>query len=54
MIWHNRVMFYLRKVWPYLLVCFTGAFFYSNTFHVPFQFDDLPYIVNNENIRDIN
>ncbi len=39
---------------PILTISALGIICYYNSFTVPFQFDDLPYIVKNRNIRDIN
>ena len=35
-----------------LLIALLGLIVYSNTFDVPFVFDDVPYIVNNPTIKD--
>lgn len=37
-----------------IVLCFMGGIVYSNSFYGPFYFDDIPSIVNNPAIRNIN
>ena len=38
---------------PYIALASLGLVIYSNTFHVPFQYDDIPAIVKNPYIQDL-
>ena len=42
-----------RTRYQLLLIAVVGLLAYSNTFQVPFQFDDLPNIVDNPVIKNI-
>jgi hypothetical protein len=45
---------YLFRSYLYIvLIILAGIITYSNTFHAPFTFDDIPNIVENETIKDI-
>ena len=43
-----------RPLFAVFLILFLGILVYSNTFHVPFVFDDDGSIINNPDIRDIS
>ncbi len=43
----------IKKYWPILLIWLLGAVLYSNTLHSTFQFDDIPFIVNNKPIQNL-
>ena len=42
----------MKKALPLIILCCLGVIIYSNTFQNSFQFDDVPYIVKNLNIRN--
>jgi len=46
--------FFRRAFIQVLIIAGVGLFVYSNTFHVPFVFDDIFNIVNNPGIKDFN
>ncbi|MBI5206044.1 MAG: tetratricopeptide repeat protein [Nitrospirae bacterium] len=48
----NKV-FYNRPIIHHALLILVGALAYSNTFHAPFIFDDIPAIAFNPDIRDL-
>ena len=41
------------KWFPPVIICLLGIIVYSNTFHVPFVFDDARNIVENPAIRNL-
>ncbi len=43
-----------RTSWNSALIIVIGVLIYSNTFHVPFLFDDVPNIVSNPVIKDLH
>ena len=42
-----------KRIFHVLLIIVVGFLVYSNTFHVPFHFDDAPNIVENYKLRDM-
>jgi protein O-mannosyl-transferase len=50
----ERLNVLYSPVFHILLIVITGFIIYSNTFHVPFQFDDLREILRNNIIRNLN
>ncbi|MFH0795857.1 MAG: hypothetical protein V2A65_02225, partial [Candidatus Omnitrophota bacterium] len=53
----NVIFFMLNnrtiKWYPPILICLLGIIVYSNTFHVPFLFDDTFNIIENPAIRNL-
>lgn len=47
-----RTGFLRRPIFHALLIALVGLFAYSNTFHAPFHFDDIPNIVDNPIVKD--
>jgi tetratricopeptide (TPR) repeat protein len=45
--------FFRRPVFHLVLIALMGLFVYSNTFDVPFQFDDTEFVADNPIIKDI-
>lgn len=43
-----------NSFWQILLIILCGVFAYSNTFHVPFVFDDYPNIVDNRSLDTLS
>ena len=43
-----------NPVFHVLLIIIAGFIVYSNTFHIPFQFDDIREILGNHIIRNLN
>ena len=43
-----------KRIFHVLLIIVVGFLVYSNTFHVPFHFDDAPNIVENYKLRDLS
>ncbi len=41
-----------NKIFQLLIILATGMIAYSNSFSVPFQWDDIPFIANNPGIKD--
>lgn len=44
----------IRRYFPAALILLAGLLAYSNTFTVPFQFDDASYIVNNPAVKEFH
>jgi len=43
-----------KSILPFFLIVIIGIIAYSNTFYVPFLFDDINSIVENSNLRDLS
>ena len=50
----NKTRLLYKPIVHILLIVITGLIAYSNTFNVPFQFDDYNYIVDNHKLRDLS
>src|SRR3989339_69162 len=46
-------MFIIKRISLIIAICLVAVISYSNSFNGPFHFDDLPFIVENQTIRDI-
>ncbi|MBI4691794.1 MAG: hypothetical protein HY754_16255, partial [Nitrospirae bacterium] len=50
----SRKNLFRNPIFHLFLITIVGLLAYSNTFNVPFQFDDSLYIIDNYNLRDLN
>ncbi|MBI5196564.1 MAG: hypothetical protein HZA10_09595 [Nitrospirae bacterium] len=50
----NKTRLLYKPIVQILLIVVTGLIAYSNTFRVPFQFDDYNYIIDNHKLRDLS
>ncbi|MBI4710307.1 MAG: hypothetical protein HY759_04300, partial [Nitrospirae bacterium] len=50
----NKTRLLYKPIVHILLIVATGLIAYSNTFNVPFQFDDYTYIIDNHKLRNLS